>query len=82
MHCTLHDGLFIEALSAGNEFAILVSSSPRPHSHRDQRHLLAVRCRDGCGGEGQGEGAESSVVPPPLPNPLPHPLAVKIVSFE
>ena len=64
------------------EVALFVSSSPRPHSHRAQRHLLAVRCRDGCGGEGQGEGAESSAVPPPLPNPLPHPLAVTIARLS
>ena len=87
---TMSDSLKPEALAkevprfpslALFEVALLVSSSPRPHSHRAQRQLVLVRCRDGCGGQGRGEGAESSVVPPPLPNPLPHPLAGEIDSF-
>jgi hypothetical protein len=34
-------------------------SSPRPHKHRALSALFAMRCRDVCGGEGQGEGTNT-----------------------
>jgi hypothetical protein len=49
--------------------------SPRPYNYRARLPLLVSRCRDSCGGEGQGDGAERRLVLPPLPSPLPRELA-------